>query len=166
MSYKELKTYEVVCKNYFWNNYDLEQFMEQVELEYSGLIKSDKTLKILLRDLDRVKYKTLCKAEKLFKEIVQEDFTFIENFLNAIYRIYVNKLDSRLFRLYKNKETKEFYFYDITYKDNEIKNISSLDVIQMCKEHFNLDFGNLGTAGIFVNNLIKNSNKLRLRRKK
>lgn len=162
--YRELKTYSVVSKNYFWNNCDLEEFMNQVIFKYEVLIMSSGSLKLILRDLNRLERKILYEAETHFKEIVQDDFTYIDNFLNAIYRVYVNKLDARLFKIYKNKENKEYFYYDIYYKDTELKNINSLDVIQFFIENFKLDFGNLGSASLFINNQLKYCKSIRIER--
>lgn len=81
--YTQLKTYSVISKNYFWNNYDLAEFMEHSVLEYEDMLNSSESLKIILRDLDRVKRKILCKAENLFKEVVGDDFTYILKFFKC-----------------------------------------------------------------------------------
>lgn len=161
--YTQLKTYNYISKNYFCNC-DLEEFMECTVLEYESLLNSPKSLKIILRDLNRLERKILCKAENLFKEVIGDDFTYIRNFLNAIHRIYVNKLDNRIFKLYKNKENKEFFYYDLYYKEIELKNINSLGVIQFFIDYFKLDFGNNGSATNFVNGLLKCTKNLKVQR--
>lgn len=162
--YTQLKTYNYISKNYFWNNCDLEEFMGYTVMEYESLLTSPESLKVVLRDSNRLERKILCEAENLFKEVVEDDFTYIQNFLNAIYRIYVNKLDNRIFKLYKNKETKEYFYYNLYYKEIELKNINSLKVIQFFIDNFKLDFGNNGSATNFINGLLKHTKNLKVQR--
>lgn len=163
--YTQLKTYNYISKNYFWgDNYDLEEFMGYTVMEYESLLTSTESLKNILRDSNRLERKILCEAENLFKEVVEDDFTYIQNFLNAIYRIYVNKLDNRIFKLYKNKEAREYFYYNLYYKEIELKNIDSLKVIQFFIDNFKLDFGNNGSATNFINGLLKHTKNLKVQR--
>lgn len=162
--YTQLKTYGVISKNYFWNNCNLAEFMEHSLLEYESILNSSESLKIILSNLDKVKRKILCEAEKLFKEITGDDFTFIRNFLNAIHKVYVNKLDNRIFKLYKNSETKECFYYNLYYKNIVLKNINYHEVIQFFIDNFKLDFGNNGTAATFINGLLKHNKNLKVQR--
>lgn len=162
--YTQLKTYNYISKNYFWNNCDLEEFMGYTVMEYESLLTSTESLKNILRDSNRLERKILCEAENLFKEVVEDDFTYIQNFLNAIHRIYVNKLDNRIFKLYKNKETREYFYYNLYYKEIELKNIDSLKVIQFFIDNFKLDFGNNGSATNFINGLLKYTKNLKVQR--
>ncbi len=162
--FKEFKTYQLIKNNYFKDTLDWDIFLEQVVFEYSESIYSNESLKILFRDLSALERKFKYKSEQLFKEIVQDDFTYIQNLLNAIYRIYSKKLDSRLYRIYKNKEKREYFMYNLYYKDIELKNIDSLGVIQFFIDNFKLDFGNLGSAGLFINNQLKYCKFIRLER--
>lgn len=164
MIYTELKTYKYLYEKYFLTDLSLEHFAGNAVIEYNDLIESNDGLKIILGRMCKLERKLRHRADKLFKEIVQDDFTYIENFLNAIYRIYAKKLDSRLFKIYKNKETKEYFRYNLYYKDTEIKNIDSLEVIQFFIDNFKLDFGNLGSAGFFINNQLKYCKYIRLER--
>lgn len=161
--YTQLKTYNYISENYFWNC-DLEEFIEQSALEYESILNSSESLKIILSNLDRLEIKILCTAEKHFKEIMGDDFTYIRNFLNAIHRVYVNKLDNRIFKLYKNKENKEFFYYNLYYKDIVLKNINSLEVIQFFIDNFKLDFGNNGSAANYINGLLKHNKNLKVQR--
>lgn len=118
--FKELKSYQVIHKNYFWGNLDLEQFVKGIEDEYIKIISSDDSLKMLLRETGRLRTASIFNAEIKFKEIVKEEFTYIVNFLNALNRIYVKQLDKRLFEIYSDKETKKYFYYNIKYKDIKI----------------------------------------------
>lgn len=162
--FKELKTYQVINKNYFYEKLDLENFVKEIEDKYIEIISSDNSLKILLRETGRLRTNSIFKAEINFKEIVREEFSYIVNFLNALNRIYVKKLDKKLFKIYANKESKEYFFYNLIYKEIEYKNINSLEVIEFFIENFKLDFGNLGSAGLFINNQLKYCNSVKLER--
>lgn len=162
--YRTLKTYDILKNNHFNYSDDLDIFLRYVEGRYNELINSNIRLKDILKNAHRLEKEILYVAETNFKNKIKMEFTFVENLLHTIFLIYTKELDNRLFKVYKNKKNKEFYYYNVILKDISIENISSLEVIELCKEHFKLDFGNLGTAGFFINDIVKESDKLKLKR--